>query len=334
MELTAQLTPMLRTLRLSGVLATLEVRNRQAIESRSSFVEFLTAPVPGRGGAARPDRALGLRLRRAAFDATKTLEGFDFSFNPKLNKAQVFDLATCQFVERHENVLIYGPTGVGKSHLGPGARPRGVPPRVRGAASSPQPRCSRHLAGGRADGTTAHRLARYLRPDLLVLDDFGLKPLRAPGPEDLYDIIHERYERASILLTSNRDPVRMGRPLRRALARLGRPGSADPPGPLPRDHGPELPGRAHQAAPHRPPADVSRRQRSNGPRADTRLARDPVTSRAGSPWVTLSGSPWATLDSGRWPGPRRGAHELLLGSPPARHASRRPRLPDPGGGLA
>jgi DNA replication protein DnaC len=62
-----------------------------------------------------------------------------------------------------------------------------------------------HLAGGRVDGTVAHRLSRYLRPELLCLDDFGLKPLRAPGPEDLYDVIHERYERASILLTSNRD---------------------------------------------------------------------------------------------------------------------------------
>ena len=62
-----------------------------------------------------------------------------------------------------------------------------------------------HLAGGRADGTRESRLIRYTRPDLLVLDDFGLKPLRPPGPEDLYDVINERYERGSILLTSNRD---------------------------------------------------------------------------------------------------------------------------------
>ena len=74
-----------------------------------------------------------------------------------------------------------------------------------------------HLAGGRADGTREARLARYTRPDLLVLDDFGLKPLRAPGPEDLYDVINERYERGSILLTSNRDraewPDLFGEPL-------------------------------------------------------------------------------------------------------------------------
>jgi DNA replication protein DnaC len=203
MELTAQLTPMLRTLRLSGILATLDVRNRQAIDGRSSFVEFLTLLLQDEVER-RAQTALRLRLRRAAFDATKTLEGFDFHFNPKLNKAQVFDLATCQFVDRHENLLIYGPTGVGKSHLAQAlaheACRRGYEVCFVSTA-----KLLAHLAGGRADGTTAHRLAKYLRPDLLVLDDFGLKPLRAPGPEDLYDIIHERYERASIVLTSNRD---------------------------------------------------------------------------------------------------------------------------------
>ena len=203
MELTHQLTPMLRTLRLSGILETLEVRNRQAVEARTSFVEFLTLLLQDEVER-RAQSALRLRLRRAALDPSKTLESFDFGFNPKLNKAQIFDLATCAFVERHEPILVYGPTWTGKSHLAQAlaheACRRGFEVLFVSTA-----KMLTHLAGGRADGTLAHRLAKYLRPALLVLDDFGLKPLRAPGPEDLYDIIHERYERASILLTSNRD---------------------------------------------------------------------------------------------------------------------------------
>ena len=202
MELT-HLTPMLRTLRISGLLETLEVRNRQAVEGRLAYAEFLVLLLQDEVER-RAQAALRLRLRRGTFDLGKTLEAFDFHFNPKLNKAQVFDLATCQFVERHENVLVYGPTGVGKSHLAQ-ALAHEACRRGHEVLFVSTAKMLAHLAGGRADGTLAHRLAKYLRPPLLVLDDFGLKPLRAPGPEDLYDIIHERYERGSILLTSNRD---------------------------------------------------------------------------------------------------------------------------------
>ena len=183
MELTHQLTPMLRTLRLSGILETLEVRNRQAVEQQSSFVEFLTTLLHDEVER-RAQSKLRLRLRRAAFDPTKTLEGFDFSFNPKLNKAQLFDLATCAFIERHENVLIYGPTGVGKSHVSQ-ALAHEACRRGHEVLFINTTKMLTHLAGGRADGTHEQRLARYTRPALLGLDEFGLKALRAPGPEDL-----------------------------------------------------------------------------------------------------------------------------------------------------
>jgi DNA replication protein DnaC len=112
--------------------------------------------------------------------------------------------------------VIYGPTGVGKSHaaqaLAHAACRRGFE-----VLFIPTAKMLAHLAGGRADGTHEHRLARYTRPALLVLDDFGLKALRPPGPEDLYDVINERYEKASIILTSNRDraewPGCFGEPL-------------------------------------------------------------------------------------------------------------------------
>jgi DNA replication protein DnaC len=99
---------------------------------------------------------------------------------------------------------VTAPTGVGKSHVAQ-ALAHAAGRRGFDALFIPTAKMLAHLAGGRADGTHEQRLTRYTRPDVLLLDDFGLKPLRAPGPEDLYDVINERYEKASIVLTSNRD---------------------------------------------------------------------------------------------------------------------------------
>jgi DNA replication protein DnaC len=100
-------------------------------------------------------------------------------------------------------VLLCGPTGVGKTHLAQ-ALTHEACRQGYSALFVNTYRMLQHLNGGRADGTLERRYHTYLRPDLLVLDDFGLKPLHPPAPEDLYDVINERYERGSILLTSNR----------------------------------------------------------------------------------------------------------------------------------
>ncbi|MCI0407156.1 MAG: IS21-like element helper ATPase IstB [Acidobacteria bacterium] len=202
MQITHQLVPKLKHLRLSGVLETLEVRNRQAIEEKLSHIEFLQKLLEDEVER-RAQKQLQLRLRRAAFDLEKTFEGFDFAFNPSVNRQQIFDLATSRFVERHESVLIQGPAGVGKSHL---AQALGHEACRRGfdVLFVPTSRMLAHLNGGRADGTYERRLLAYTRPDLLILDDFGLKPLHPPAPEDLYEVINERYERGSLIVTSNR----------------------------------------------------------------------------------------------------------------------------------
>jgi DNA replication protein DnaC len=187
------------------VLATLEARHRQALDGQWSYVEFLERLLEDEVER-RAQKQLALRLRRGSVNTTKTLEGYDFSFNPALNRQQVLHLAACDYIRQRRNLLICGPTGVGKSHLAQAlaheAARQGF--EVRFAHTH---QLLQHLHGGRADGTGERRLAQYLRPDLLVLDDFGLKPLTAPAPSDLYDVINERYEVGSILVTSNRAPA-------------------------------------------------------------------------------------------------------------------------------
>jgi DNA replication protein DnaC len=204
-ELKHQLIPQLKHLRLSGVLETLDVRTRQAIEGQWSYVEFLSRLLEDEVER-RGQKQLGLRLRRATLNSTKTLETFDFLFNPAINRQQILALASCEYIREKHNLLVCGPTGVGKTHL---AQALGQEACRQGfqVLFVNTHKMLQHLNGGRADGSWERRLQVYLRPDLLILDDFGLKPLPHPCPEDLYDVINERYERASILLTSNRAPA-------------------------------------------------------------------------------------------------------------------------------
>jgi DNA replication protein DnaC len=202
MELNHQLTPKLKTLRLSGILETLDVRNRQAIEEKCTYVEFLLRLVEDEVER-RGQKQLALRLRRSGLDSAKTLEAFDFSFNPAINRQQVYDLAAGAFIERAEPVWLIGPAGVGKSHL---AQALGHEACRRGydVVFARTSQMLAHLHGGRADGTYERRLGQYVRPELLILDDFGLKPMRPPAAEDLYEIIERRYSQGAVVLTTNR----------------------------------------------------------------------------------------------------------------------------------
>lgn len=201
----SQLTPYLKQLRLSGVLVTLETRIEQAIREQWSFAEFLGRVLQDEAER-RQQKQLDQRLRRGKVVATKTLESFDFGFNPMINRQQLLDLASCGFVRKRRNVLVCGQTGVGKTHL---AQALANEAARQGFAvlCTDAHQMLLHIHAGRADGSSERRLATYTKPALLVVDDFGLKPLPPSGPADLYDVISGRYERGSIILTSNRAPA-------------------------------------------------------------------------------------------------------------------------------
>lgn len=197
------LVPVLKKLRLSGVLQSLELRNREASDDSLAHTEYLYRLLHDEVDR-RESKQLTQRLRRANFEAMKSIEDFDFQFNPSVPKAKVLDLATCQFVERRHNVLIVGKTGVGKSHLAQALGQRACRAGYSALYISAQEMLTQ-LRASRADQSFDKKLARFTSPDLLVLDDLGLRPLTGDEPIDLFEVIRHRYERGAMIITSNRD---------------------------------------------------------------------------------------------------------------------------------
>jgi len=198
-----ELTPMLKQLRLSGILDSLETRNRQAIEEKMAYTDFLGLIVQDEI-ARRSQKRLALALRRANFRNQKTLEAFDFSFNPSINRALITDLASCRFLQEKVAVFIVGPCGTGKSHIAQALGHAAV--RIgHDVLFTTQSKMLSQLNAARAINTYDRFFRKLASVDLLIIDDFGLKPLRPSQDEDFHDIIAERYERRSTIVTSNLD---------------------------------------------------------------------------------------------------------------------------------
>lgn len=193
----------LRRLKMSGIEETFEQRLSEAMNEKWSYSTFfemmLTDEIERRN-----HKQLTLRLAKSRLDQKKTMETFDFSFNPKVQAPLVRELSLCTFMERKENIFILGPSGVGKSHL---------------AQAIGHEACRREhdtlfyctyqlfewIYAGRGDGSHKRRLAQVIKIPLLILDDFALQDLNEAQQTDLYQLIAERYEKNATIITSNRD---------------------------------------------------------------------------------------------------------------------------------
>lgn len=196
------LMPKLRLLKLSGMLLTLDLRAAQAAERQLSATEFLALLLDDELER-RAQQHLVHSLALSGCDSLKTISTFDFLAAPGINRTLIQDLAACAFIPRHENILLCGPSGVGKSHLANALAIEALKRDYR-VFSRPAYRLLSDLQAARATGTHTRLMTRILACDLLVLDDFGLQPLTAQAVQDLYEIITERYERGSLIITSNR----------------------------------------------------------------------------------------------------------------------------------
>jgi DNA replication protein DnaC len=193
----------LRKLRLSGMADTLELRLLEAQSEKMVPIDLVAALVSDEI-VRREDRLLGRRIKKARFrDKEKTIDGFDFTFNKKMNRKLVFELATARFVSRCEDVLLLGPPGSGKSHIvqaiGQAALAQGHQVYYREAHLLIE-----ELMDATLDERRKKNMADLQRVPLLIIDDLGMRKLPPTAAEDLLEIIMRRYERASTILTSNR----------------------------------------------------------------------------------------------------------------------------------
>ncbi len=189
-------------LHLPDVPALLGALAQEAVTKEWSFSDFTEVLLQAQADAADA-RAADTIQRLAGFPVRKTLDEFDYSFQPSVNKKQVAELASCAFVERAENVVLLGPPGVGKTHLaialGAEAAKRRMQVKFTTAA-----RLVASLSEARTAGTFSRRLQSFVRPRLLIIDEVGFLPLDAGEASLLFEVVCRRYERGSIVLTSNK----------------------------------------------------------------------------------------------------------------------------------
>jgi len=197
-----RLASILRRLRLSGLAETLDVRLQEAAGHQLSHIEFLELILQDEL-LVRDGRQIARRVKAAQFRELKALDDFDWSFNPSIQRKQVFDLATCRFVREARDVLFLGPPGTGKSFLvqaiGNLAIKQGLIVLYRSIFD-----VVRDFLLDEAVAGQEKMLARYLKPDLLIIDDMGMKNLPRQSGEVLFEIIMRRYETKSTMMTSNR----------------------------------------------------------------------------------------------------------------------------------
>ena len=198
----AKLAECLKQLRLSGMAQTLDVRLQEAMANRLDHAEFLELVLADEL-AIRQERLIARGLKAAGFREQKTLEDFHWDFNRSIKKKQIYDMAAGGFVRQHRDVLLAGPPGVGKSHLAQAIGRQLVHVGFTVLYRSIFDAVRDFLHDEAFEGHD-RIMTKYLKPDLLILDDMGLKQLPKRSGEYLFEIIMRRHQLHSTMMTSNR----------------------------------------------------------------------------------------------------------------------------------
>lgn len=198
----SELQKSLRAFKLSGMGNTLEIRIKQATDENLGYSEFLGMLLEDEV-TRRADNRRGRLYKRAKLPFEKGIEDFDFTFQPTIKKQEILELATCRFIEKKTNLLFIGQPGTGKTHLAV-ALALSALGRGKTALFTTVWDMINNLQQSRADYSYQKRIQAYLAPDLLVLDELGYRSMAEQTVEDFFEIVSRRYEKGSIIITSNR----------------------------------------------------------------------------------------------------------------------------------
>jgi DNA replication protein DnaC len=202
METYAQIKSNLKELRLKSILENIENRNSEAIKAKMSYMDFLlilTQDEIDRRKFLRKESA----IKKSNMGRCKNIVEFDFDYNPKINRQQIMNLVTCEFIKRKENIIFAGPTGLGKTFI---AKAIGLEACHKGyrVVFTRTAKMLEYIFSGKADATFNKKLDVYIKCDLLILDDWGMVPFSDSMLNILNEVISERYENSSTIITSNR----------------------------------------------------------------------------------------------------------------------------------
>jgi len=201
-EVTPTLKSILKRLKLSGLLEVLPSRAQHARDQRQDPLDFLELILQDEIER-RDHRNITLKTQRANLDPTLTMHTYQWDTHVTLDTHHAKDLLTLNFLHRHEDVILQGPTGTGKTHLATAIAHHALHHAITTHFTRAD-HLFKHLQRSRADNTTEKTFRTYTTPQLLIIDDFGLQPLTPQQSSDLYELILERHKRTSTIITSNR----------------------------------------------------------------------------------------------------------------------------------